>query len=79
MNQRLTYFALLLVAMLLGNIRPALAQDEQTDNPDMDMLEFLGEWEVEDGSWVDPFDLQAAMQSLPQGAAKNEEKDDESR
>ena len=30
------------------------ANDEQQIIPDMDFLEFLGEWETEQGEWIDP-------------------------
>ncbi len=28
---------------------------EETSVPDMDLIEFLGGWETEDGDWIDPF------------------------
>ena len=28
--------------------------DEDTDAPSMELLEFLGSWETDDGEWVDP-------------------------
>jgi len=28
--------------------------DDDTSMPSMELLEFLGEWETEDGDWIDP-------------------------
>ncbi len=38
-----------------------LFAEEQTDNeviPSVDFLEFLGEWETEEGEWIDPAELE---------------------
>ena len=52
-------------------------QDQQ---PDLEMLEFIGEWETDDGSWVDPLALQQTLQaSSQQNSAVNEDTKDESR
>lgn len=56
-----------MLALLLWFAAPAFvqSQDAQTDPatrvydddaslPSMELLEFLGEWESEDGEWIDP-------------------------
>jgi hypothetical protein len=64
---------------------PGLAQQnerEQTNTPkqetpeipSLEFLEFLGEWETEDGKWIDPEELD--QMSLPDTKKKNEEEDE---
>jgi hypothetical protein len=38
-----------------------VSANEQVSNevlPSMDFLEFIGEWETEEGEWIDPLDLE---------------------
>jgi hypothetical protein len=55
--------------LLLGLLSsPALAQDpgqiresasnENTETPSLEFLEFLGDWETDDGEWIDPEELE---------------------
>jgi len=53
--------------LLLGLLStPALAQapgevreeSENTEMPSLEFLEFLGDWETEDGEWIDPEELE---------------------
>jgi len=57
----------LLLAILIMAASPAIGQnqdpqpnqvtvasDDDTSMPSMELLEFLGEWETEDGEWIDP-------------------------
>ncbi|MEE8259450.1 MAG: hypothetical protein V3R14_00475 [Nitrospinaceae bacterium] len=55
--------------LLLGLLNsPALAQEpqqvresapkENTEMPSLELLEFLGDWETEDGEWIDPEELE---------------------
>ena len=40
---------------------PPLFAEEQTSNetmPSIEFLEFLGEWETEEGEWIDPVELE---------------------
>ncbi len=65
---------------------PGLAQQkeaEQTNTPieetgreipTLEFLEFLGEWETEDGRWIDPEELDEMP--LPDTKKKNEEEDE---
>ena len=55
--------------LLLGLVSaPALAQEpdqvrqaippEEAEMPSLELLEFLGDWETEDGEWIDPEELE---------------------
>lgn len=55
--------------LLLGLLSsPALAQEpgqgrevapqEDVEMPSLELLEFLGDWETEDGEWIDPEELE---------------------
>jgi hypothetical protein len=53
--------------LLLGLLSsPALAQEpdqnreatEEMEMPSLELLEFLGDWETEDGEWIDPEELE---------------------
>ncbi|MDF1689235.1 MAG: hypothetical protein P1U35_06485 [Cycloclasticus sp.] len=52
------YLALLIIVFATGY---ALADNEL---PDEDLLEFLADWETEQGKWIDPEDL-ANIKELP--------------
>jgi hypothetical protein len=65
--------------LLLGLLNsPALAQEpgknvdlsgqKDTENPSLELLEFLGDWETDDGEWIDPEELeQIAITDQEQG------------
>jgi len=54
--------------------------DEQDESVDVEMLEFIGEWEAADGTWVDPMAMQQELQTSQQkNSAVNEDTKDESR
>ena len=53
--------------LLLGLLSsPAFAQEpgqvrestEESEMPSLEFLEFLGDWETEDGEWIDPEELE---------------------
>lgn len=54
-------------AILLSGLlsTPAFAQEpeqtrktsEESETPSLEFLEFLGDWETEDGEWIDPEEL----------------------
>lgn len=57
---------LLSMALLLGMLTtPASAQEpgpvalppEDSEMPSLELLEFLGDWETDDGEWIDPEEL----------------------
>lgn len=43
------------------------------ESPSMDLLEFLGEWETQEGDWIDPEELG----NMPLDENGNDKKDDE--
>jgi hypothetical protein len=56
-----------ITVLLLGLLNaPALAQEpeqirennEETETPSLELLEFLGDWEMDDGEWIDPEELE---------------------
>ena len=50
-------------------------QDETSPEiPSLEFLEFLGEWETEDGRWIDPEEID--KMSLQDTEKKNEEEDE---
>lgn len=63
------YFAALL---LLSVATIAYADAEET--PSMEFLEFLGEFQTEDGEWIDPINLMDMEQSE---SLRKQERDDE--
>jgi len=44
-------YALMILALFGAPIRASIASDEL---PSMELLEFLGEWQTEEGDWIDP-------------------------
>jgi hypothetical protein len=42
--------------------------------PSLEFLEFLGEWETEDGRWIDPEELE--QMPVPDSKKKNEDEDE---
>jgi hypothetical protein len=53
--------------LLLGLLSaPAFAQEpeqarkkvEEAETPSLELLEFLGDWETDDGEWIDPEELE---------------------
>lgn len=61
-NARL-WGAVLLLGLLSS---PAFAQEpdpsrkstEESEMPSLELLEFLGDWETDDGEWIDPEELE---------------------
>ncbi|MCW8944639.1 MAG: hypothetical protein OQL27_07675 [Sedimenticola sp.] len=49
----------MIVAMIL--MSSAVASEEL---PDAELLEFLADWETEDGQWIDPTTLEQSMQQI---------------
>lgn len=49
-----------LTLLLLCAVMQAQAAEDKgkNENPDQELLEFLGKWESVDGQWVDPGQLQ---------------------
>ena len=49
-------------------------QETGLEIPSLEFLEFLGEWETEDGRWIDPEEID--KMSLPDSEKKNEEENE---
>lgn len=49
-------------------------QEPGPEIPSLEFLEFLGEWETEDGRWIDPEEID--KMSLPGSEKKNEEENE---
>lgn len=47
--------------MLLCSISSISAEEQSNDEtmPSIEFLEFLGEWETEQGEWIDPVELES--------------------
>ena len=45
----------MIVLLMSVHTAPAIAEDDRL--PDMDLLEFLVEWQTADGQWIDPVEL----------------------
>jgi hypothetical protein len=48
--------SLMLIA-LASTCTPASAEDAAVEESDPEFIEFLGEWQTDEGEWVDPDDL----------------------
>jgi len=53
---KLIYMTMILVSAT--GARPGFAEQPDDDIPDLEMLEFLADWETADGQWIDPATLQ---------------------
>ena len=63
------------VMMMLLSFSSLHAEESSTtESPSIDFLEFLGEWETEDGEWIDPVELENEVYANLNGAS--EETDD---
>lgn len=47
-----------LVLLLVCAVVQAHAAGDKDENPDQELLEFLGKWESVDGQWIDPGQVQ---------------------
>ena len=57
-----------------GHVRQALPPEE-AERPSLELLEFLGDWETDDGEWVDPEELeQIAITDQEQGYEDEQQK-----
>ncbi len=63
----------LLAALILLNMI-ATVYAENDDSPSMEFLEFLGEFQTDDGEWIDPINLLDMEQSEPK---REQVRDDE--
>jgi hypothetical protein len=64
---------LIVVCMLLPALLPiAMAAEE----PSLELLEFLGDWETADGEWQDPLEFMQDVEALEAENAKLEDDQD---
>lgn len=52
--------------VLLISVMPvthAFDHESETGAPSMELLEFLGEWETKDGSWMDPLQIEDMVET----------------
>jgi hypothetical protein len=61
-------------ALVLLNII-VVAHAENDDSPSMEFLEFLGEFQTDDGEWIDPLNLLDTEQSEPKREHERDEED----
>ena len=75
-RRKLRVRVILLLAFVLlmqANLLPAEEKKETTQQPSEELLEFLGNWETEQGEWIDPEELKEMV--IPdQGDKKDEVK-----
>lgn len=63
--------SLVLVSILFVSLSAGSARGDEEDPPSMEILEFLADWETDEGEWIDPTTLD--QMSLPD----QEQEDDE--
>lgn len=68
---------LLGVLGLLSLLPGVMAAEEDTQAPDLALLEFLGSWEDADGEWIDPLQMLDALEAEDTPAMPTEAKDTE--
>lgn len=65
---------LVLVLLLLS---PPLLAEEEAPPPSLELLEYLGGWEDEQGNWLDPLTLDAAAVELAQAESETDTDDEQ--
>ena len=58
--------------VLLILAQQVMASEGQTEQPEMELLEFLGSAELIDGKWLDPLDMLQLQQAELQGGQQKE-------
>lgn len=63
---------------LLGGISTSFAEGiaDAEQLPDLEMLEYLGSWETEDGKWFDPLELFELAKNSLKTVEENRRADD---
>jgi len=65
---------LLFALLFLSIFSLSVAAESKQEKPSTELLEFLGEWETEQGEWFDPFWI---LKNIRSKSDKKKEKDDE--
>ncbi len=61
-SKKMYYRASMSVIMMLLSVSSSNAEEfNTTELPSIDFLEFLGEWETEEGEWIDPLELEGEV------------------
>ena len=69
---------LFLVAMVvLMNMSAFIARGAEQDPPSIELLEFLGEWETQDGNWVDPTEFKDVVLPIEEQNDEEQRKDEQ--
>ena len=63
--------------LLLLQFMPGAAGADQAEIPSPEFLEFLGEWQTEDGDWIGPDELESSVYAGLSRLAQPEQEDDE--
>lgn len=71
MAELLTVFIMLLFLSIFSF---SVMADDKQEKPSTELLEFLGEWETEQGEWFDPFWI---LKNIRSKTDDKKEKDDE--
>ena len=65
----------LILLLFCATIQTHAAEDKgKDDNPDQELLEFLGKWESVDGQWVDPGQVQDLSMFQQKDTGEHDEK-----
>jgi len=54
-------------ALGLLSLSPGVMAEEDSQAPDLALLEFLGSWEDTDGEWIDPLQMLDALEAEQEG------------
>ena len=59
-GSKMMYYRVSMSVIMMLLSFPSLHAEESstTESPSIDFLEFLGEWETEEGEWIDPVELE---------------------
>ncbi len=59
-SKKMRYRASVCFMLMFCSLTPLFAEEQsaEEDIPTMEFLEFLGEWETEEGEWIDPIVLE---------------------
>jgi hypothetical protein len=58
-SKKMFYKVSLCFICLLGSTSLIFAEEQNDNMPSIEFLEFLGEWETDEGDWVDPATLES--------------------
>ena len=59
-SKKMRYRASVYFMLMYCSLTPLFADEQsaEEETPTMEFLEFLGEWETEEGEWIDPVELE---------------------